>query len=71
MDQILELIRLIEALPAAWGGLMQIIRDLAYGLLPSELDTWLAANEWLLWGALLIVALVLVVTVVGSVVGGE
>lgn len=71
MDQILEILRLLETFPAAWNGLLQTIRDLAYGLLPPELDTWLAANEWLLWGALLIVALLLVLSLVGSLAGGE
>lgn len=71
MDQIIELIRLVEALPAAWSGLVQTVRDLAYALLPPELDSWLATNEWLLWGALLVVTLFLVVTVIGSLAGGE
>ena len=71
MDQILELIRLVETLPAAWNGLVQTIRDLAYALLPPELDRWLAANEWVLWGAMVIAALFLIVTIAGALRGGE
>ena len=71
MDQILELIRLVETLPAAWNGLVQTIRDLAYAVLPPELDGWLAANEWVLWGAMAIAALLLIVTIVGALSGGE
>lgn len=70
MDQILEILRLLETLPAAWDGLLQTIRELAYALLPPELDTWLAANEWLLWGALLVMVLFAIVTVVGGLAGG-
>ena len=71
MDQILELIRLVETLPAAWNGLVQTIRDLAYALLPPELDHWLAANEWVLWGAMVVAALFLIVTIAGALSGGE
>jgi hypothetical protein len=71
MDQILEVLRLLETLPAAWEGLRQSMRSLVYWLLPPELGAWLSANEWLLWGVLVIVALTLVTTLVGSLMGGE
>jgi len=71
MDQILELLRLLETLPAALDGLLQATRSLVYWLLPSELGGWLSANEWLFWGVLVILALILVTTLVGSLVGGE
>jgi hypothetical protein len=71
MDQILELLRLVETLPAVLGELLRMIRDVAYGLLPPELDIWLATNEWLLWGGLVIVALLLIVTIAGKLGGGE
>ena len=71
MDQILELLKLLETLPAAWDGLLQATRNLVYWLLPSELSGWLSANEWLLWGVVVIVALMLITTLVGGLMGGE
>ena len=71
MDQILEMLGLLETLPAAWDGLLQATRSLVYWLLPPELGDWLSANEWLFWGFLVILALMLVATLVGSLVGGE
>jgi hypothetical protein len=69
MDQILEILRLIEALPEAWSALTSTTREVVYGLLPPELDSWLASNEWLLWGAVVIVAVLLIVTAAGSLGG--
>ncbi|MGE3270679.1 MAG: hypothetical protein AB7P40_18135 [Chloroflexota bacterium] len=71
MDQILELLRLVETLPAAWDRLLEATRTLVYGLLPAEVGAWLAGNEWLLWGVVAIVTLVLVTTLVGNIVSGE
>ena len=71
MDQILELLKLLETLPAAWDGLLQVTRSLVYWLLPPELGGWLSGNEWLLWGVLVIVTVMLVTTLVGSLMGGE
>ena len=71
MDQILELLKLLETLPAAWDGLLQATRNLVYWLLPPELGGWLSANEWLLWGVVVIVALMLITTLVGGLMGDE
>ena len=45
--------------------------DLNLSAHAPELGDWLSANEWLLWGVLVIVALMLVTTLVGSLMGGE
>ena len=71
MDQILELLKQLETLAAAWDGPLRAIRDLVYGSLPPELGDWLSANEWLLWGVVVTAALILVATLVGNLIGGE
>jgi hypothetical protein len=49
----------------------QLVRDVVQRVLPTEIASLLTANEWMIWAAVALIALVIVGAAVSALQGGD